>query len=124
MYQTSLIEEFHYPKYGPGQLWETAAAQVEQMGGEIRKGCKVTGVRTEGNKVTALEYELDGQTHTVEGDVFFSSMPLKDLVAGMPDVPEEEGRIGGGASLPAQGRNGTMRRLGRRRRTSGTSSPA
>ena len=94
--QTSLIEEFNYPKYGPGQLWETAAAQVEQMGGEIRKGCKVTGVRTEGNKVTALEYELDGQTHTVEGDVFFSSMPLKDLVAGMPDVPEEEGRIAAG----------------------------
>ena len=33
--QTSLIEEFRYPKYGPGQLWETVAAEVEKMGGKI-----------------------------------------------------------------------------------------
>ncbi len=94
--QTSLIEEFQYPKYGPGQLWETAAAEVENMGGEIRRGCRVTGVCTADNRITAVKYEKDGQTYTVEGDAFFSSMPLKDLVAGMPDVPEKEARIAAG----------------------------
>jgi protoporphyrinogen oxidase len=94
--QTSLIEEFNYPKYGPGQLWETAADEIVKMGGEIRKGCRVTRVQTEGNRVTGLEYQSDGQACTVEGDVFFSSMPLKDLVAGMPEVPEKEAKIAAG----------------------------
>ena len=89
--ETSLIEEFIYPKYGPGQLWETAAAEIEKMGGHIKKHCKVTGIRTESGKVTALEtIGENGETHTVEGDIFISSMPLKDLVKGMGDtVPED-----------------------------------
>ena len=39
--ETSLIEEFIYPKFGPGQLWETVARRIEEMGGEIRKNCRV-----------------------------------------------------------------------------------
>ena len=42
--ETSLIEEFVYPKFGPGQLWETAAAEVEKLGGHILKGCRVIGL--------------------------------------------------------------------------------
>lgn len=94
--QTSLIEEFNYPKFGPGQLWETAAAEVEKLGGEIRKGCKVTRLTTADNKVQSLTYVCDGQEVTVEGDVFISSMPVKDLVAGMNDVPAEMGAIAAG----------------------------
>lgn len=94
--QTSLIEEFNYPKYGPGQLWETAAEEVEKMGGRICKGCKVTGVQTEKNRISTVEYEKDGQKYTVEADIVFSSMPLKDLVAGMPDVPEQIAQIAAG----------------------------
>ncbi len=94
--QTSLIEEFNYPKYGPGQLWETAAAEVERMGGEIRKGCKVTKIHTAGNKIESIVYVCDGQEVTVEGDVFISSMPVKDLVAGMNDVPRKQAEIAAG----------------------------
>lgn len=94
--QTSLIEEFNYPKFGPGQLWETAAAEVERMGGEIRKGCKVTKLHTADGRVQSLTYEQDGQEVTVEGDVFISSMPVKDLVAGMNDVPEAMSSIAAG----------------------------
>lgn len=36
--ETSLIESFMYPKYGPGQLWEEVARRVVAMGGEIRFG--------------------------------------------------------------------------------------
>lgn len=94
--QTSLIEEFNYPKYGPGQLWETAAAEVEKMGGEIRKGCKVTRLHTANGRVQSLSYVQNGEEHTIEGDVFISSMPVKDLVGGMNDVPEEMGAIAAG----------------------------
>lgn len=94
--QTSLIGEFNYPKYGPGQLWETAAAEVEKMGGEIRKGCKVTKLHTTDGKVDSLVYEQDGKEVTLEGDVFISSMPVKDLVAGMNDVPADMSAIAAG----------------------------
>ena len=66
------------------------------MGGEIRKGCRVVEVHTEGNAVKELVYEQDGQKHTVTADCFISSMPLKDLVAGMNDVPAEVSRIAAG----------------------------
>ena len=43
--ETSLIEEFYYPKLGPGQLWETAVSEVEEMGGRIYKNCKVNKIK-------------------------------------------------------------------------------
>lgn len=94
--ETSLIEEFSYPKYGPGQLWETAADEFVKMGGTIKKGCKVTTVTTKGNKVTKVTYIQDGQEVVEEADIVISSMPLKDLVAGMNDVPENISYIANG----------------------------
>jgi len=88
--ETSLIEEFAYPKLGPGQLWELTAAEFEKLGGTIIKNAKVTNViKDAGNKVTGLVYVKDGQEITVEGDYVISSMPVKDLVCGMNDVPEQ-----------------------------------
>ncbi len=94
--QTSLIEEFRYPKYGPGQLWETVAAEVRAAGGEIRMGCAVKGVETADGRVTALTYSENGAEKRVEGDVFFSSMPIKDLVAGMSGVPASVAQVAQG----------------------------
>ena len=94
--QTSLIEEFRYPKYGPGQLWETVAAEVERMGGKIVLGAQAVGLTTEGSRAKALRYrDADGE-HEAEADVFFSSMPVKDLVAGMNDVPADVARVAAG----------------------------
>lgn len=96
--ETSLIEEFIYPKYGPGQLWELTAEEIEAMGGKIQKNSKVTGIRTGDGKVEALKVQsADGSVEEVEGDLFLSSMPLKDLVEGMGDsVPEKIRVIAGG----------------------------
>ena len=95
--ETSLIEEFSYPKYGPGQLWETAASVFEnEMGGRIFKNCRVTGIETENGRVKALRYEENGETRTMDADIVISSMPICDLVAGMNDVPEDISRIAAG----------------------------
>ena len=89
--ETSLIEEFIYPKYGPGQLWEITAQEIEAMGGEIRKNSKVTGIQTREGAVTAVQVQsVDGSVEEVEGDLFLSSMPLKDLVEGMGDSAPEK----------------------------------
>ena len=94
---TSLIEEFKYPKLGPGQLWDVTAAEVEKLGGTIIKNAKVTKLhKNADNVLTSLTYEKDGQEFTMEGDYFISSMPVKDLVGGMNDVPTEPARIAKG----------------------------
>ena len=94
---TSLIEEFKYPKLGPGQLWDVTAAEVEKLGGTIIKNAKVTRVHKNANNVlTSLTYEKDGQELTMEGDYFISSMPVRDLVDGMNDVPADAARIAAG----------------------------
>ncbi len=95
--ETSLIEEFKYPKLGPGQLWEVTADEIVKLGGTIYKNAKVTRVhKNADNILTGLTYEMDGKEYTMEGDYIISSMPVKDLVAGMNDVPEAPARIAKG----------------------------
>ena len=95
--ETSLIEEFAYPKLGPGQLWDLTAADFEKMGGTIIKNAKVVNLlKGSDNVVTGLIYEKDGQRITVNGDYVISSMPVKDLVVGMNDVPDKYTKIAEG----------------------------
>ena len=83
--ETSLIERFYYPKLGPGQLWEKLRSEVERMGGEIHFHAKVVGIQMDNaHHVQGVQVEEDGIERSLEGDVFFSSMPVSELVGGMP----------------------------------------
>ena len=93
--ETSLIEEFIYPKHGPGQFWETLAALLRSEGVEIRLNACVTGIRTDGGNISAVEL-ADGSQ--LPCDAVFSSMPVKDLVAAFENVPDEVAHIA--SSLP------------------------
>ncbi len=95
--ETSLIEEFKYPKLGPGQLWDVTASEVEKLGGTIIKNAKVTKIHKDAeNKLTGVTYVKDGEEVQVDGDYVISSMPVKDLVGGMNDVPADAARIAAG----------------------------
>lgn len=87
--ETSLIEEFKYPKLGPGQLWEVTADKIRELGGTIVTSALVTKVHKDGKKLTGLTYVKNGEELEEKGDIIISSMPLKDLVVGMNDVPED-----------------------------------
>ncbi len=87
--ETSLIEEFYYPKFGPGQLWEAVADEIEARGGTIHKHCRVTNLQTENGHVTNVIVETMAGKGVIPVDIVLSSMPLKDLVSGMNDVPIE-----------------------------------
>ena len=90
--ETSLIEEFEYPKYGPGQLWETVADDVRRRGGEVVTGNRVSEVHVEDGRVDwIVSTGSDGTSHKMPCDYFLSSMPLKDLVAVITgiEVPAE-----------------------------------
>ena len=94
--ETSLIEEFKYPKYGPGQLWETVAKKLTDRGGRVLLGAKVTHVHASSGSIDTVTYTQDGTEYTIEADYVISSMPIKDLVAGMNDVPDKVASIAGG----------------------------
>ncbi len=97
--ETSLIEQFLYPKLGPGQLWEEVARLVQEMGGVIHHHMEVENIKHEGNKIISLKVKNKetGDTETYEGDYFFSTMPIKELVAGMiPAAPEPIAHIADG----------------------------
>ena len=95
--ETSLIEEFSYPKLGPGELWDVTAEEVKKLGGTILTGARVTGIHKNAqNHITGVTYQQNGQEQTMEGDLVISSMPIKDLIAGMNDVPADPARIAAG----------------------------
>lgn len=94
--ETSLIESFRYPKYGPGQLWESVAQRITARGGEIRMNACVTGFSMQGGRMTQVHFTQDGQAQSLPADIVISSMPVKDLVRGIPDAPQSAREIAEG----------------------------
>ena len=94
--ETSLIEKFLYPKLGPGQLWEITANEIKKLGGEIITEAKVIKLNKSGNVITGIEYEKNSEVFTENGDIVISSMPVKDLLAAMNDVPKRISEISQG----------------------------
>ncbi len=89
--ETSLIERFLYPKFGPGQLWEHAAELVRKGGGEIHLGIQIDCIHVEKNKVVSVEgVDSAGERVTFSGDYFFSTMPVRDLVRAISASFEEK----------------------------------
>ena len=79
--ETSLIERFLYPKYGPGQMWEEVARKVEEMGGTIVMEQAVQQLHVQDNRIVAVTTaDRSGQTFTYEGDYVFSTMPVRTLI--------------------------------------------
>ena len=80
--QTSLIEKFIYPKFGPGQMWETVADQFQNNGGALLLESKVTEVEISNLQAQAITYlDQSGQSHRLECTHLISTMPIKDLVS-------------------------------------------
>ena len=97
--ETSLIEWFDYPKYGPGQLWEAGAEEIVRMGGRIRTGSRVSRIERDARGAVREVCCADGTVYPC--DILISSMPIVDLTAAMGRVPREVEQIARG--LPYRG---------------------
>lgn len=98
--ETSLIEEFYYPKYGPGQLWERLAEIDKEMGAEILMNREVVKISADGGVIKGVTVRNTdksspnfGKEEFITCDVMVSSMPIKDLVEASDNVPEDVRRI-------------------------------
>lgn len=98
--ETSLIEWFFYPKYGPGQLWEEAARRIEQQGGEIRRNCKVIATTCKNQQIISITVlnETTNQHQIIPCQFLLSSMPVKDFIQSLTDdaVPPAVSQIANG----------------------------
>jgi protoporphyrinogen oxidase len=84
----TLIENFDYPKYGPGMLWESAAIKIKNLGGQVLMESKVTTIHLENSKIQYCEVN-DGEK-TFYGKNFVSTLPIKKLISILePPVPNE-----------------------------------
>ncbi len=86
--ETSLIEEFWYPKYGPGQLWELVGAEAEKLGVRILRKCTVSAVSVEDGGVSSVDITnlSTGESHREAADYLISTTSVKELIAMMGDA--------------------------------------
>jgi protoporphyrinogen oxidase len=96
--ETSLIERFLYPKFGPGQMWEEVARQVGLCGENIHLRHRVVGIEREGVHITAVDVsdETTGTVRRVPCDYFISTIPVRDLTAFLGPADSEVARIARG----------------------------
>lgn len=94
--ETSLIEQFIYPKFGPGQLWEIVAKEISTNGGEVVTESEVVGINIENSRVISIDYKQPNNAIlNIKCDYLLSSMPIKDLINAIKgiEVPSEISRI-------------------------------
>ena len=99
--ETSLIEQFIYPKYGPGQLWELVADEITRKGGDVSLESEVIGINVVDGNVTSVDVRgRNGGVITHDCDYLLSTMPIKDLVNAIKGiyVPDNVKRIANGLS--------------------------
>lgn len=89
--ETSLIEEFWYPKLGPGQLWETVEQQCVDQGVHVITDANVTQIEREHGSISGVTYvDSAGKATELKADEFISSMPIKDLLNALAAAPVDE----------------------------------
>lgn len=85
---TSLIDEFHYPRFGPGQMWEHCEQRLVEQGTPVRCNEKVVRIRHRQNRVESIVTLLhSGQQMEYDGKHFISSMPLRELILALDPLP-------------------------------------
>ena len=87
--ETSLIERFLYPKFGPGQMWEIVAQEIRDLGGEIRMNQRVVGLQTDDDRITGVTAvdTTTGEEHSTAVGMAVSSMPIPALFEALDTHP-------------------------------------
>ena len=83
----TLIHQFHYPRQGPGMMWERVAQQVEDGACSLQLGADVVRIVTTATGVESVCYRQDGCEHQVYGSSFISTMPVRELIEKMSPQP-------------------------------------
>ncbi|KKQ57719.1 MAG: UDP-galactopyranose mutase [Parcubacteria group bacterium GW2011_GWA2_38_13] len=95
--ETSLVEQFMYPKFGAGQMWEEVANIIKNKGGQILFHHAIENFISEGNTIKGAVADVGGEEKKeFIGDYFFSTMPIQELVRGIKNAPKDKLEISEG----------------------------
>ena len=85
----SLIESFHYPRRGPGMMWEAAAKKIEERGGRVRLGRRVETLRYDAARAlwTVTARRADGGEESFFARNLVSSAPVRELMDSIEPRP-------------------------------------
>ncbi len=83
----TLIEEFDYPRRGPGMLWTAVAEKIEMRGGQVLLNSEVIGIEREGMQITGVRVARNGRVQTIPGTHFISSMPITQFIQTLTPPP-------------------------------------
>lgn len=89
----TLIEEFHYPRRGPGQMYESMARAIETSGGQVILNADISAVNMNNDKIYSVCFiDKDGMKKETQADHFITSLPLKDLIGMLRPQPDDSVR--------------------------------
>jgi len=86
----TLINSFRYPRLGPGMMWDAAARRTRELGGEVRLGCRVTGLERRAGGWRVCYADSAGRSQVIAAEHVISSAPLRELVRGLAPSPPPE----------------------------------
>ena len=86
----TLIKEFNYPVYGPGQMWERFQQILDSKGSPVHLNTEVVEVKREGTRIQSITVKNDEKTAEVSGNNFVSSMPVSLLLKKLNPAPPQE----------------------------------
>lgn len=86
----TLIEEFEYPKLGPGMMWTAVRNKIEQRNGLVQMNSDVIKIERDGNRIERVVVSCDGYSNTIHGTDFISSMPVTEFIRKLDPPPPSD----------------------------------
>jgi protoporphyrinogen oxidase len=83
----TLIEEFEYPRYGPGMMWNAVRGEIERRDGTVLTEAEVVRINRTGKRIDSVVIRRHGREETIEGTDFISSMPVTEFVRRLEEPP-------------------------------------
>lgn len=88
----TLVDEFYYPQYGTGLIYETIAERIKEKGFSIHLGSEPIKIRHKNNRITAIDVRVEGKVQTIEPETLVSSIPITHFVSLMEPAPPQKVR--------------------------------
>jgi protoporphyrinogen oxidase len=83
----TLIEEFDYPRLGPGMMWNAVKQAIEQRGATVMVNCGVVRIERSGNRLRRVIVAHDGVEQSIAAEQFLSSMPITEFALRLDPPP-------------------------------------
>ena len=84
---TTLIEEFHYPRLGPGMMWNAVKAEIERRQGIVQTGSEVVRINRRGRRIDSVVIAAPGRQTAISASDFISSMPVTEFINRLDPPP-------------------------------------